>query len=701
MTKIFDKLPKASLLIPIGVITLSTITITWLISQSPSNIRGELAKPVLKKDNPQSKTLVNSQNPSLEKSRARYLLAVDLLKKYQGGQALEELDNLEKDYPLLQPYIWLKRGRAYQLTNEQKRAVETWKKIVNTYSNMPVEIEALSELGAIEPKYWEQAINKFPYHPLTWEIINQLLQQNPDQPKLLRILARYNPNISTDLLNTLVKKYSAQLTTEDWQSIADRYWEQSDYKKAALAYTKAPKTSINRYRLARSMQLIKKKETAKLLYLQIVKYFPKSEEAPLALQRLAKISSQKEALDYLNVIIKRYPKAAAEAIQTKAILLEKIGDKQAAQQAYQILLKKHPESKEAAAYRWEIAYSFAEKGDFKNAYLWANPILVNGFDTPTAPKASFWLGKWAKQLGKNDQAEQAFKQTIRKYPQSYYAWRSAVYLGANVGDFNTVGRSKVTVKDPSQEPQPMAGSELFRELYKLEQWGAAYRLFRGEMGGKDPLDVNESFTNSLLKLKRGQPLQATNAIFDLKKREAPLDQKEWKMLRQTSDYWYTLFPFLYEPIILKWSQERNLNPLLVTALMRQESGFQADIKSPVGALGLMQVMPATGSWIAGKIKLPQYSLIKPEDNINLGTWYLDYTHQQYNNDSMLAVASYNAGPGNVTKWLKQYGLKDHDAFVENIPFAETQNYVESVFGNYWNYLRLYNPETAEWVKTNT
>lgn len=73
---------------------------------------------------------------------------------------------------------------------------------------------------------------------------------------------------------------------------------------------------------------------------------------------------------------------------------------------------------------------------------------------------------------------------------------------------------------------------------------------------------------------------------------------------------------------------------------------------------------------------------------------MDYTHQQYNNNSLLAIASYNAGPGNVSRWLRTIGKTDPDEFVENIPFNETKNYVRQVFGNYWNYLRLYNPEIS-------
>jgi soluble lytic murein transglycosylase len=79
----------------------------------------------------------------------------------------------------------------------------------------------------------------------------------------------------------------------------------------------------------------------------------------------------------------------------------------------------------------------------------------------------------------------------------------------------------------------------------------------------------------------------------------------------------------------------------------------------------------------------------------MGTWYLDYTHQEYGDNSMLAIASYNAGPGSVADWLDRFGLADPDDFVANIPFDETRGYVEAVFENYWNYLRLYNPEMGE------
>lgn len=108
-------------------------------------------------------------------------------------------------------------------------------------------------------------------------------------------------------------------------------------------------------------------------------------------------------------------------------------------------------------------------------------------------------------------------------------------------------------------------------------------------------------------------------------------------------------------------------------------------------------MPETGAWVAEEVGLSSYQLNDPDDSVNLGSWYLNYTHEAWGGNSLLAIASYNAGPGNVEDWVIRFGFDDPDIFVEQIPFAETKGYVEAVFENYWNYLRLYNPEVSDLV----
>ena len=220
-------------------------------------------------------------------------------------------------------------------------------------------------------------------------------------------------------------------------------------------------------------------------------------------------------------------------------------------------------------------------------------------------------------------------------------------------------------------------------------------LWQAELEPFQERTVAEQFTNGMILLEMGDHLRGINQVWFLSQREKPEEIAEWQELRQLPAYWHALFPIPYREDILQWSEQRQLNPFLVTALIRQESRFEKQIRSSAGAVGLMQVMPETGKWVAEKIDLLEYDVEKPNDNIQLGTWFLDFTHKEYDNNSLLALASYNAGPGNVSKWVKKYGFSDPDAFIEKIPFPETKGYVENVFANYWNYLRLYNPEVSQ------
>lgn len=642
---------------------------------------------------------------SRDRRRARYLLASDLIEQYKGGPALEYLEGLEKNYPELAPYILLKRGRGYELTNEQEKARKTWQELIETYSDSPVAAEALYLLGrsSPEPDYWDQAIAQFPHHPRTHKIIRQRLEENSDQPQLLLLLAQYDSEAGDTpaIRDRLVEEYAEQLTPEDWEIIADGYWQQWAYGKAAQAYAQAPFTPRNGYRLARSLHVDDQREKAKVAYKRLIDEFANAPETGLGLRRLASLSERKEAIGYLDRAISKFPDEAPQALVEKAEILDAQGSRQSATEARQALLDNYPNSEVAAEYRWSVAERKAKQGDLPGSWQWAQAIATNNPDSALAPKAAFWVGKWAERLGQQEDAQVAFKHVLANHPESYYAWRSAVLLGWDVGDFNTVRQMVPTVNKPEVRFVPPAGSETFKELFRLGQDTDAWDLFEAEIGAKEEPSVAEQFTDALLLVSQERYREGINRIWSLQERETPEEQLQWRQLRQKPEYWYALFPFPFNETILNWSEERQLNPLLVTSLIRQESRFETAIESPAGAVGLMQVMPGTGEWVAEKIDLKDYSLRDPEDNIKLGTWYLDYTHETYSNNSLFAVASYNAGPGNVSKWRQRYSFADPDVFVENIPFPETQGYVEAVFGNYWNYLRIYNPEIARLLSLQT
>ncbi|MDJ0723622.1 MAG: transglycosylase SLT domain-containing protein [Prochloraceae cyanobacterium] len=656
-----------------------------LISLSPQQRQSQL------------ETFVN-KNKSISRNRARYLLAKDAIAQKNGQLALKYLQNLDRDYPLLAAPILLQKGIAYQLEGKDKTAIKIWEKLIKQHRDSPMVVEAIYLLGQSDVQYWQSYRDKiigFYNHPRSKEIVDRLLVKNLDSLDLLLALVKSDPQ-DNRTRERLINDFSDRLTPENWQAIADGYWQQGQYKKAAETYINATHSGRNAYRIARGLHLSKQTEQAKKLYQSYLNEFPdRRRERGLALKHLASLSSDRESLKYLDILIAEFPEQAAKNSLEKVKKLNRLKENQKAEKIKESLAEKYPDSQIVARSRWQQAREFAANRDLEKAIAKAKEIVAQNQDSYLVPKASFWSGKWSQELGNSQEAKAAFESVLKNYPQSYYAWRSAVHLGWDVGNFTSVIHLEPAIVKPPTRSLPPAGSDTFKELYLLGQDRDAWNYFLVEIKSKLELNVQEKFTEGLLNVTRGNYQLGTYQIWSLQNRAEPQERQEWKALRETPLYWQTLFPFAYEETILNWSEKRQINPILVTSLIRRESRFQESVKSVAGATGLMQIMPATGKWIANKIELENYSLTDPEDNVNLGTWYVQHTHEIYNNNSLLAIASYNAGPGNVRKWINRYGFADQDTFVEQIPFPETEGYVKAVFGGYWNYLRIYNPEVSQ------
>lgn len=220
-----------------------------------------------------------------------------------------------------------------------------------------------------------------------------------------------------------------------------------------------------------------------------------------------------------------------------------------------------------------------------------------------------------------------------------------------------------------------------------------------ETKGKHPTTVTEIFTSGVLRVGVQDHLRGLGQIESMYWLDVtPAEQIVLKDIINQPTFSYTLYPLPYLESISQWSNRLNLPIPLVLGLIRQESRFEPEIISSAGAIGLMQIMPETGTYIAQQKGQVSFSLRNPNQNIEFGTWYLDYTHRQYDNNTMLAVASYNAGPNRVRQWVNRFGLIDADEFVQKIPYNETRGYVKQVLGNCWNYLRLYTPEVRAMVQ---
>lgn len=133
---------------------------------------------------------------------------------------------------------------------------------------------------------------------------------------------------------------------------------------------------------------------------------------------------------------------------------------------------------------------------------------------------------------------------------------------------------------------------------------------------------------------------------------------------------------------------KTLDPWLIQALIRQESAFDPQARSRVGATGLMQLMPSTARRIA---RLNKSQLKDPASNVQVGIKFLEKLVEKFDGQVHLALAAYNAGPQRVEQWIKRYPTSDQLLFVDTIPYRETREYVAFILRNY-HWYRTLNPK---------
>ncbi|GAB4274277.1 MAG: hypothetical protein Kow0029_14480 [Candidatus Rifleibacteriota bacterium] len=158
--------------------------------------------------------------------------------------------------------------------------------------------------------------------------------------------------------------------------------------------------------------------------------------------------------------------------------------------------------------------------------------------------------------------------------------------------------------------------------------------------------------------------------------------------------WRAHYPEAYMNLVRAEAKKNGIDPYWVLSIMREESHFNPKILSRSNAMGLMQILPSTGKWIAAKVgyhKFRKDHLWKPQINVKFGCWYLKYLYDMFNGDLYLASAAYNGGQGNITRKVENgpYARLDVLERLDKVPLPETRDYYKKVMGSYWNYKKLY------------
>jgi soluble lytic murein transglycosylase len=183
-------------------------------------------------------------------------------------------------------------------------------------------------------------------------------------------------------------------------------------------------------------------------------------------------------------------------------------------------------------------------------------------------------------------------------------------------------------------------------------------------------------------IQAGWTLEGINLGWDLREAGVPWDRRLLKVV----------FPFPCRELVAREAVEWGLDPILIAALIRQESAFKTDIRSDAGAVGLMQVMPGTGAEVArrlGPTPFREAHLEVPDVNLHLGAAFYRDMSRRYDGDITLVLSAYNAGPARADRWRRFPDAGDAARFTESIPFDETRGYVKNVRRNLAVYAALY------------
>lgn len=301
-------------------------------------------------------------------------------------------------------------------------------------------------------------------------------------------------------------------------------------------------------------------------------------------------------------------------------------------------------------------------------------------------RIAYQVGKLHESAGRRDKAEAMFVAAMQAEPTSYYGVRAG----------QRIDRSSVehVLAGARSEPLPWTGlasdpGEAHAVLRRMDLLAEIGRTAEREAELQSALRKFANRPLVLITLAEGLS-ERKEAVKAINLGRTLLAQREgrWddRLLR-------VVFPFPYRELIETEAKRRRLDPLLLAALIRQESSFRYDATSWVGAKGLGQIMPATGRELARALGIANYSeslLVVPEVNVRMAAKYLGDLMNRFDDASDLALSGYNAGPGRAVTWRRtlNYG-RDTDAFRAAIPFDETRNYVMLVSRNHAVYQALY------------
>ncbi len=552
-------------------------------------------------------------------------------------RCLEALARAEKACVDQVPRVLLLRAMVQEAKKDDAAAARTYDRLENEYAASPLAREATKKLARLAP----------------------LLPARTPAEKTARTLRR-----ALDLFD------------------AERYPDAASVLRGLLTRElSAGETNLVRVRLGRALLEAGKDREAEAHLLAVGKGSAHEAEAAFALARIR--TRKAKTPDAYATVVTRFPDSAwaEDALLESGNFWQKDLKEAEALPYYERLLRDYPDGRQADQATWRLSWTYWRQKRPKEAVDVLERTLRARPSSRYTAGFLYWAGRCRLALGETEAARKHFQDAIVRYKNTYHGSRAAHALAGLPRSASPLPPSVGAAPTPPEAEIPEPNLTRLRRLIladRLDEASAELRLL--------PASPTVLGTIAWIDWRRGRLRAAITTM----KRAYP------EHVSAVGDQlppavWRILYPIEYQQELVEQAKSEGVDPALVAALICQESTFQEGATSPVGARGLMQVMPATGRELARKlgIRLGPSSLHDPKVSLRLGTRYLRQMVEGFGGKVERALAAYNAGPGRVGSWTSAWPDLDAEEFVESIPYQETRYYVMTILTSREQYRRVY------------
>ncbi len=609
----------------------------------------------------------------------------------EGSRARNALRRLVESYPefVLIDEARLQLGRLLVSEGAKTEAAHQFRRILNT-GRAGSRGEAIFALGEVLSDLGEQ--------PEAARLMEALYYDRPSHPlsrsaeRKLASLRKYRPQRSAEAAYRLAwaraeKLFEARHFREayaDYSQLLKRFPHQADeelvhLRRGVCQYKRRQNRSAEK-----TLSRIKKEE------LKPEAVFYRGEAA----RRLRKPKTYRQRAHQVLELDPESP-WAEEALWSLARSHVAEDENVEALKYYQRLARDFPHGKYVVDARWRVLWMQYKMGRYFQA---AGGFVQTAREHPESdelPRFLYWGARSYQAFGRPDRAAPLYRQVLLGYANTYYGRRAGEHLARLRGE-------QLPAVGMEPERRDIELADAFRVLRTDRQIRIGHLLAVGlhkdaereaelAVEGADDdsaflailawLSYEQGrYREAMITMRRAYPFHIS-AAGDLLPKEV----------------WEIIYPLKYWEMIQRHSKEHQVDPYLVLGLIRQESTFNPQVRSPAGARGLMQIMPYTGRRLARdhRRRYQTRDLHDPDISIRYGTHYLRQVMDRYGDRWDYALASYNAGPHRVKAWTAMDLSLDSEEFIEEIPFTETRNYVKLVLRNEMMYRRIYGKTLGE------